>query len=102
MGQKKIGGISGVAVLTSIFLQENVWRFLTRRPKKVAVITRGGRKAGFHCTTLVSVLIGVKNWLSHLLVGKNGFIRSIVSLGMFKAMQVIFLFPQKFISFKTS
>lgn len=68
----------------------------------MAVIRRGGRKAGFHCTTLVSVLIGVKNWLSHLLVGKNGFIRSIVSLGMFKAMQVIFLFPQKFISFKTS
>ena len=43
--------------------KKKVWK--TRRPKKVAVITRGGRKAGFHCTTLVSVLIGVKNWLSH-------------------------------------
>ena len=28
LGQKKIGRINGVAVLTTVFLQENVWRFL--------------------------------------------------------------------------
>ena len=27
-GPKKIGRINGVAVLTRVFLQENVWRFL--------------------------------------------------------------------------
>ena len=28
IGPKKIGRINGVAVLTTVFLQENVWRFL--------------------------------------------------------------------------
>ena len=35
---KKIGPINGVAILTRVFLHENVWQFLS-----------GGRKAGFHC-----------------------------------------------------
>ena len=39
-GPKKIGRINVVAVLTRVFQQENVWRFLPGGQKKVAVITK--------------------------------------------------------------
>ena len=54
-GPKKFGCINGVVLLTRVFLQDNVRRFLPCGQKKVAVITRwpyyrGGCKAGFDRT----------------------------------------------------
>ena len=53
-------GRKNLAVLTTAFLQENVWRFLPGSPKKsgrnneVAVLQRGGRKAGGSTVTINS------------------------------------------------